>query len=60
MFIVINAFLLGAASGLCALIGLAFLSWAARLGYVHLGHTGSPFQASHSLLTSSRLMAIIR
>jgi uncharacterized membrane protein len=39
----INAFLLGTASGLRALIGLAVVSWAAKLGYVHLDHTWLAF-----------------
>jgi uncharacterized membrane protein len=43
MFILINAFLLGTASGLRALLGLAVVSWAARLGYIHLEHTWLAF-----------------
>ena len=43
MSVLINAFLLGTASGLRALIGLTVLSWAARLGYVHLEHTWLAF-----------------
>jgi uncharacterized membrane protein len=43
MFILINAFLLGTASGLRAIMGLAVVSWAARLGYVHLEHTWLAF-----------------
>jgi uncharacterized membrane protein len=43
MFILINAFLLGTASGLRTLMGLAVVSWAARLGYVHLEHTWLAF-----------------
>ena len=39
MFIFINAFLIGIASGLRALIGLAAVSWAARFGILPLGHT---------------------
>ena len=43
MFVLINAFLLGTASGLRALIGLTVVSWAARLGYIHLDHTWLAF-----------------
>jgi uncharacterized membrane protein len=43
MFVLINAFLLGTASGLRALLGLTVVSWAARLGYVHLDHTWLAF-----------------
>jgi uncharacterized membrane protein len=43
MFIFINAFLIGTASGLRALIGLAAISWAARLGILPLGHTWLAF-----------------
>jgi uncharacterized membrane protein len=43
MLAVIAAFLLGAASGLRALAGLAVVSWAAHLGYFHLGHTWLAF-----------------
>ena len=43
LFIFINAFLIGTASGLRALIGLAAVSWAARLGILPLGHTWLAF-----------------
>lgn len=43
MFVLINAFLLGTASGLRALLGLTVVSWAARLGYIHLEHTWLAF-----------------
>ncbi len=39
----VSAFLLGVTSGLRALLGLAMVSWAARLGYVHLEHTWLAF-----------------
>src|SRR5260370_42432434 len=40
MFIFINAFLIGTASGLRALIGLAAVSWAVHFGILPLNHTG--------------------
>jgi uncharacterized membrane protein len=43
MFIFINTFLVGAASGLRAMIGLAAVSWAARFGILPLGHTWLAF-----------------
>ncbi len=43
MFVLLNAFLLGTASGLRALLGLTAVSWAARLGYIHLDHTWLAF-----------------
>ena len=43
MFTLIIPFLLGAVSGLRALTGLAVVSWAARLGYLHLDHTWLAF-----------------
>ena len=43
MFILINAFLIGTASGLRALIGLAAVSWAARYGILPLNHTWFAF-----------------
>ena len=43
MFIFINAFLVGTASGLRALIGLAVVSWAARFGILNLDHTRLAF-----------------
>jgi uncharacterized membrane protein len=43
MFIFINAFLIGTASGLRALIGLAAVSWAARFGILPLSHTWLAF-----------------
>ena len=43
MFTFINPFLLGAASGLRAFTGLAVVSWAAHLGYIHLDHTWLAF-----------------
>src|SRR5258708_3047536 len=50
MFIFINAFLIGTASGLRALIGLAAVSWASHFGILPLDHTwlaflGYPFTA---------------
>ena len=39
MFIFINGFLIGTASGLRALVGLAAVSWAARFGVLRLDHT---------------------
>jgi uncharacterized membrane protein len=39
MFIFINSFLIGTASGLRALIGLAAVSWAAHFGILPLDHT---------------------
>jgi uncharacterized membrane protein len=43
MFIFINAFLIGTASGLRALIGLAAVSWAAHFGILPLDHTWLAF-----------------
>jgi uncharacterized membrane protein len=43
MFLFINAFLVGTASGLRALIGLAAVSWASRFGLLPLGHTWLAF-----------------
>jgi uncharacterized membrane protein len=43
MFIFINAFLIGTASGLRALIGLAALSWAVHFGILPLNHTWLAF-----------------
>jgi uncharacterized membrane protein len=43
MFIFINAFLTGTASGLRALTGLAAVSWAAHFGILSLGHTWLAF-----------------
>ena len=43
MFILINAFLIGTASGLRALIGLAAVSWAVRFGILPLDHTWLAF-----------------
>jgi uncharacterized membrane protein len=43
MFAFIDAFLLGTVSGLRAFLGLAFVSWAARLGYLRLDHTWLAF-----------------
>ena len=43
MFIFINGFLMGTASGLRALIGLAAVSWAARFGILPLDHTWLAF-----------------
>ena len=43
MFIFINAFLIGAASGLRALIGVAAVSWAAYFGILPIGHTWLAF-----------------
>jgi uncharacterized membrane protein len=43
MFIFINAFLIGTASGLRALIGLAAVSWAVRFGILPLDHTWLAF-----------------
>jgi uncharacterized membrane protein len=43
MSIIINAFLIGAASGLRTLMGLAAVSWAARFGILPLEHTWLAF-----------------
>jgi uncharacterized membrane protein len=43
MFVFINAFLAGTASGLRALIGLAAVSWAAHFGILPLDHTWLAF-----------------
>ena len=43
MFVFITAFLVGAASGLRTLIGLAALSWAAHFGILPLDHTWLAF-----------------
>jgi putative Mn2+ efflux pump MntP len=43
MFILINAFLIGTASGLRALIGLATVSWAAHFRILALVHTWLAF-----------------
>ena len=43
MFIFINAFLIGTASGLRALIGLAAVSWASHFGILPLDHTWLAF-----------------
>src|SRR3984957_12945303 len=43
MLIFINAFLIGTASGLRSLIGLAAVSWAAHFGILPLGHTWLAF-----------------
>ena len=43
MLIFINAFLIGTASGLRALIGLAVVSWAAHFGVLHLDHAWLAF-----------------
>ena len=43
MFIFINAFLIGIASGLRALIGLAAVSWAVHFGVLSLDHTWLAF-----------------
>jgi uncharacterized membrane protein len=43
MFIFINAFLIGTASGLRTLIGLAAVSWAAHIGILPLDHTWLAF-----------------
>jgi uncharacterized membrane protein len=43
MFIFINAFLIGTASGLRALIGLAAVSWVAHFGILPLDHTWLAF-----------------
>ena len=43
MFIFINAFLIGTASGLRALIGLAAVSWAVHFGILPLSHTWLAF-----------------
>jgi uncharacterized membrane protein len=43
MFVLINSFLTGTASGLRALIGVAAVRWAAHLGYLHLDHTRLAF-----------------
>ena len=43
MPVLFSSFLTGTASGLRALIGLAAVSWAAHLGYLHLDHTWLAF-----------------
>jgi len=43
MFVFINALLIGTASGLRALIGLAAVSWAVHVGILPLGHTWLAF-----------------
>ena len=43
MFVLSYGFLLGIASGLRALTGLAVISWAARFGYLHLEDTWLAF-----------------
>ena len=43
MFIFISAFLIGTATGLRALIGVAAVSWAAHLGFLPLDHTWLAF-----------------
>jgi uncharacterized membrane protein len=43
MFIFINAFLIGTASGLRALIGLAAVSWAVQSGILRLDHSWLAF-----------------
>lgn len=43
MLAFIDAFLLGTVSGLRAFLGLAVVSWAARLGYLHVDHTWLAF-----------------
>jgi hypothetical protein len=43
MFVFINAFLIGTASGLRALIGLAAVSWAVHSGILPLDHTWLAF-----------------
>lgn len=43
MPVLFSSFLTGIASGLRALIGLAAVSWAAHLGYLHLDHTWLAF-----------------
>jgi uncharacterized membrane protein len=43
MFIFINAFLIGTASGLRALLGLSAVSWAAHFGILPLNHTWLAF-----------------
>ena len=43
MFIFINAFLIGTASGLRALIGLTAVSWAVHSGILRLDHTWLAF-----------------
>ena len=43
MLPIVTAFLLGTVSGLRALTGLAAVSWAARLGYLHLDNTWLAF-----------------
>jgi uncharacterized membrane protein len=43
MFVLINAFLVGTASGLRALMGLAALSWAAHFDILPLDHTWLAF-----------------
>jgi uncharacterized membrane protein len=58
MFIFINAFLIGAASGLRALIGLAAVSWAVHFGFLPLDHTWLAFLGYTFTLYILTLMAI--
>ena len=58
MFVLVNAFLLGIASGLRALLGFTVVSWAARLGYIHLDHTWLAFLGYASTPYILSVMAI--
>jgi len=43
MFGFINAFFLGTATGLRTLMGIAVVSWGARVGYIHVEHSWLAF-----------------
>jgi hypothetical protein len=58
MFIFINAFLIGTASGLRALIGLAVVSWAAHIGVLPIDHTWLAFLGNAFTPYILTLMAI--
>jgi uncharacterized membrane protein len=58
MFVLINAFLIGTASGLRALIGLAAVSWAAHFGILSLDHTWLAFLGYSFVPYILTLMAI--
>jgi uncharacterized membrane protein len=59
MFIFINAFLIGTASGLRALIGLAAVSWAAHFSILPLNHTWLAFLGYAFTPYILTLMAIV-
>jgi len=43
MFVFLNAFFLGTATGLRTLMGITVVSWGARVGYIHLEHSWLAF-----------------